>query len=322
MPKQNKAQNTGRLGERWFPQQLPANWIFQPPREDIGIDGVVVICEDSPSNGLEFHVQIKSSEEWKVHNESILLRVKKHNLNYWLAGFNPTLVVLYDTSRNIGWYSWVNQLIAEDISALKGESKTVLLSIPINRKLDASIWNIISRQLHALHQRIAKRIIVTNMALPVMETTRWLMQSLRLIDICAHNWPEDLKDFNKKMNINDLNCRNDLDECNELVDTEITAHKEIAQALFELDRKLNEAGIPNTGAKDAAQKYCDVCARFIKDFHKYIEHSGSGFQTQVDVKAMFGYRNQAVREVTQIVSNLSSLSLSIVHDNKASPEKW
>jgi len=321
MPKQKKAQNTGRLGERWFPQQLPANWIFQPPREDIGIDGVVVICEDSPSNGLEFRVQIKSSEEWKIHKESILLRVRKDNLNYWLVGFNPTLIVLYDTSKNIGWCSWVNQLIAEDISVLKGESKTILLRVPVDQRLDASIWNIISRQLYALHQRIAKRIIVTGMALPVIETTHRLMQSLHLIDICAHNWPEDLKDFNEKMDINDLNTRNNLDKCNDLVDAEITAHKEIAQALFELDRKLNEAGIPSTGAKNAAQKYCDVCAKFIKDFHKYIEHSGSGFQTQVDVKAMFGYRNQAVREVTQIVGNLSSLSLSIVHENKVFLEK-
>src|SRR5262245_42277159 len=36
MPRQKKAQETGRLGERWFPQQLPANWIFQPPHEDVG----------------------------------------------------------------------------------------------------------------------------------------------------------------------------------------------------------------------------------------------------------------------------------------------
>lgn len=321
MPKQNKAQNTGRLGERWFPQQLPANWIFQPPHEDIGIDGVVVICEDSPSNGLEFRVQIKSSKDWEIHKESILLRVKKGNLKYWLTGFNPTLVVLYDTTKKIGWYSWVNQLIAEDISALNAKSKTVLLRIPVDNIIDASIWNIISRQLHALHQRIVKRIIVTNMALPVLKTIHSLMQSLRLIDMCAFNWPEDLKDFNHKMDINDLNARNDLDKCNELVDAEITAHKEIAQALFELDQELNEAGIPSTGAKDAALKYCDVCARFIKDFHKYIEHSGPGFQTQVDVKSMFGYRSQAVREVTQVVCNLSSLSLSIVRENKNSPEK-
>lgn len=320
MPKQNKAQNIGRLGERWFPQQLPANWIFQPPHEDIGIDGVVVICEDSPSNGLEFRVQIKSSKNWEINEESILIRVKKDNLKYWLTGFNPTLLVLYDTTKNIGWYSWVNQLIAEDISSLHSQSKSVLLRIPSGKVLDASIWNIVSLQLHALHHRIAKRLIVTNMALPVIRTIHSLTQSLRLIDLCGYNWPEDLKDFDN-ININDLNARKDLDKCNELVDAEITAHKEIAQTLFELDKDLTEAGIPKTGAKDAALKYCEVCARFIKNFHEYLDYSGPGFQTQVDVKSMFGYRSQAVREVTQIVHNLSSLTLSIVRENTAAQQE-
>jgi len=316
MPKQNKAQNIGRLGERWFPHQLPANWIFQPPLEDVGIDGVIVICEDGPSNGLEFRVQIKSSEHWKIQKGSILLRVKRNNLNYWLSGFNPTLIVLYESSNNIGWYSWVNQLIAEDLSALKGKSETILLRIPFDKRLNASSWNIISRQLHTFHLRVTKNIIATGMALPVIETTHLLMQSLKLIDLCAYNWPEDLKDFNKKMDINDLNARNDIEECSHLVDAEITAHKEIAQALFQLDQKLNEVGIPDTGVKDAAQKYCEVCARFVDDFHKFVEHSGPGFHLNVNVKAMFEYRVQAVREVTQIVGKLSSLSLSIVHENQ------
>ena len=316
MPKQNKAQHTGRLGERWFAQQLPADWIFQPPHEDIGIDGVVVICEDSPSNGLEFRVQIKSSVKWKFSEESILLRVKRNNLNYWLSGFNPTLIALYDTTNNIGWCSWINQIISDDISALKGNTKTITLRIPTSQRLDASIWDKISRQLYSLNQRISKRIAVSGMTLPVLEATHNLMQSLNLIDICAYNWPEDLKDFSNKLDINDLNARIDNDKCRDLVDAETTAHKEIVQALLELDRKLNEAHIPSTGVKSAAQKYCDICAKFIRNFHKYIE-CDAGVQIHVNVKAMFEYRNQAVREVTQIVGRLSSLSLSIVRENNA-----
>jgi hypothetical protein len=82
---QNKAQQIGRAGVRWFAQrpttqQLPTNWIIQPPHEDVGINGVVVISENSPSNGLEFRVQIKSSLSWNSSADSISLRVKGHGV--------------------------------------------------------------------------------------------------------------------------------------------------------------------------------------------------------------------------------------------------
>jgi len=316
MPKQNKAQHTGRLGERWFAQQLPADWIFQPPHEDIGVDGVVVICEDSPSNGLEFRVQIKSSTKWKFSEEEILLRVKRSNLNYWLTGFNPTLIALYDTTNKIGWCSWINQIVFDDISILEGNSKTITLRIPTSQKLNDSTWDKLSRQLYSLNKSIAKRVVVSHMALPVLEATHSLMQSLCLIDLCAFNWPEDLKDFSNKLDTNDLNARIDNGKIRDLVDAETTAHKEIVQTLLELDRKLNEAHIPSTGVKCAAQKYSDICAEFIDNFHRYIEVD-TGVQIHVNVQAMFEYRNKAVREVTQIVGRLSSLSLSIARENKA-----
>jgi len=316
MLKQNKAQKTGRLGERWFAHQLPAEWIFQPPHEDVGIDGVVVISEDSPSNGLEFRVQIKSSLGWKFSEESIVVRVKRDNLIYWLTGFNPTLLVLYDTVKNIGYCSWINQIVFDDISILEGNNKTVTLRIPISQTIDTTIWDKLSRQLCSLHRRIGKHLAVSGMAVPVLKAIHSLMQSLYLIDLCAFNWPEDLKGFNNMLEIKDLNERTDNDKIRDLVDAETTAHKEIAQALLKLDQQLTEAKIPNTGAKIAALKYIDICSKFIGNFHRHIELN-KGVQINVNVQAMFEYRAQAVREVTQVVSRLSSLALSVVRESNA-----
>jgi hypothetical protein len=301
MPRQNKAQETGRLGERWFPQQLPANWIFQPPHEDVGIDGVVVICDDSPSNGLEFRVQIKSSERWEIQDESVLVRVKRESLIYWLAGFSPTLLVLYETASNTGWCAWVNQVIAEDISALKGEAKTISLRVPVAHTLHASIWEPLSRQLHALNLRIAKRIIVAGAALPVLEATRSLMQSLHLIDLCANGRQEDSDDVPQT----------------DLVNAEITAHKEIVEALLKLDRELSDARASIIGIKDSAKRYSDNCAKFIVDFHGFVKHSGPGFTTKIDIRAMIDYRAEAMRAVTQIVGKLSALSLDVARESAA-----
>lgn len=311
MPKQNKAQKIGRLGERWFAQQLPADWIFQPPHEDVGIDGVVVISEDSPSNGLEFRVQIKSSSGWKFSQESIVVRVKKDNLIYWLTGFNPTLLVLYDTVEDKGYCSWINQIVFDDISILEGNNKTIKLRIPISQTLDTTTWEKISRELFSLNRRVGRQLAVSGMAVPVLEAIHGLMQSLYLIDLCAFNWPEDLKGFNNLLDIKLLNKRIDNDKIRDLVDAETTAHKEIAQALLKLDQQFTEAKIPNTGARIAAQKYIDVCSKFIGNFNSYVELN-KGVQMNVNVQAMFEYRTQAVREVTQIVSRLSSLALSVV----------
>lgn len=295
MPRQNKGQETGRLGERWFPQQLPANWIFQPPHEDVGVDGVVVICDDSPSNGLEFRVQIKSSERWNVQDEHLVVRVKRESLTYWLSGFSPTLLVLYEIASNTGWCTWVNQIIVDDISLLKGNTKLVSLQVPVTHRLDASIWKPLSRQLHALNLRIAKRIMVAGAALPVLEATHSLMQGLHLIDLCANGRQGD----------------SDRLPLSELVDAEMTAHKEIVLTLCKLDNDLRNAGASIIGVKDAAQRYSDDCAKFVADFPEFVKRSDRGFATQVNLQALIDFRPQAMRAVTQIVGKLSAISLDI-----------
>lgn len=314
MLKQTNAQKIGRMGERWFPQQLPTDWIFQPPNEDIGVDGVVVVCDNSRSNGLEFRVQIKSSENWEIKNESILIRVNRSNLEYWLSGFSPTLIVLYDSSNNVGWYSWVNQLIAEDISVLKNKSKSILLKIPLNQKIETCIWDRISRQVLSLYLSISKKIGFAGMAVPIMKTTQHLTQSLYLIDLCSHNWPEDYINLIYKKRVDLLNAHKDGQLIRDLVDAETTAHKEIAMALIELDKQLASVSLPLTGAKEAGKKYSEICSRFITDFDKYVRYSGPGFKFSVDIVSMVKFRAQAIREVINIVNKLMTLTLSITEE--------
>lgn len=316
MIEQTSAQKTGRMGERWFPQQLPADWIFQPPHEDIGIDGVVIVCDKSRSNGLEFRVQIKSSENWKIKNNSISIRVKRSNLEYWLSGFSPTLIVLYDSLNNVGWYSWVSQLIGADVSILRSKSKSITLKVPLNQKIESCIWDRISRQLLSLYLNVSKKMGFAGMAVPVMKTTQHLTQSLYLIDLCSHNWPDDFIDLINKGSIDLLNAYKDEQLIRDLVDAETTAHKEIAVALIELDRQLSSASLPLTGAKEAGKKYTKICLRFITDFDKYIRHSGPGFKFNVDIVSMIKFRDQAIREVINIINKLMSLTLSITQDNK------
>ncbi len=45
-------------GELWFASQLPRGWDWQPPRRDLGKDGLVVVRDDSELHNLEFAIQV------------------------------------------------------------------------------------------------------------------------------------------------------------------------------------------------------------------------------------------------------------------------
>lgn len=126
MIKQTEAQNIGRAGERWFRGLLPCEWIFQKPEEDIGIDGKIIIGTDQATGSCEFGVQIKASKNWQIKDKDISVEgIKIDSLLFRGSRPYPTLLVIYDVSRNIGYYGWVFDLIHQPIE----------LAVPFLRKL-------------------------------------------------------------------------------------------------------------------------------------------------------------------------------------------
>jgi hypothetical protein len=116
MVKQTEAQHKGRAGERWFLSLLPPEWIFQKPEEDIGIDGKVIIGTHESTGGFEFGVQIKASKNWQVKDGEISVEgIKSDTFLFWGSRPFPTILCLYDISKNIGYYGWVFDLINQPI---------------------------------------------------------------------------------------------------------------------------------------------------------------------------------------------------------------
>jgi len=314
MPKQSLAQKIGRIGERWFENQLPSDWIFQYPSEDVGIDGQVIICDNSLSNGLEFRVQIKTSNQFTKKDDFIHFRVSKRDLTYWLKGLTPTLICLYETSTLTGWYSWINQVIVEQLSKINDSSKSILIKLSVSKKLDHKQWDKISNQVYSINKNIGSNLILAGMAYPVLKAIEKLMGSLELIEICKHIWTTQIlsnkisiKEFLKKSS----NCQ--LKKVNDYLDAELTAHKEIATTLYELERKLEIAQVPSIGLKEAGDKYCEICTKFVSNFNQFITSNGSGFKLlKIDIEALFTFREKANREVIQLVNRLVKLTSSLI----------
>lgn len=148
MPHQTISNEIGRQGERWFLAQLPDNWVLQRPTEDVGVDGNIVICEEGELNGFEFRVQVKSTENFHLQDDLIVLSgVNRSSFIYWLTGPIPTLIVAYESSSKNGYAYWVNKLPRQNADLLTTTSNTVTLKIPTAYKVERDLWVSIKKDL-------------------------------------------------------------------------------------------------------------------------------------------------------------------------------
>ena len=148
MPRQTVSNEIGRKGERWFEAQLPYNWIFQRPTEDVGIDAYIVICDNTDLNGIEFKVQIKSSGAFYREQQHIILNgITRSAFNFWLAGFIPTLLIVYNATVNEGYFYWINKYVSHNTAVLQGHTQTLTLKIPMQHQVCHHNWDIIRTDL-------------------------------------------------------------------------------------------------------------------------------------------------------------------------------
>ena len=132
------ARNSGHInaavgdhGEVWLASQLPLGWIWQPPRLDLGKDGLIVIRDNSDLHNLEFAVQIKSSQRISSSNKHVIVRgVSRSSVQYWFASPLPTLVVAVDVSNHKAWYAWHLDLFDSPTELFNNKSKEISIGIP------------------------------------------------------------------------------------------------------------------------------------------------------------------------------------------------
>ncbi|HUP60478.1 MAG TPA: DUF4365 domain-containing protein [Thermoanaerobaculia bacterium] len=183
MRKQSPAQVQGRDGERWFQRLLPAEWLFQRPSEDFGLDGTVVIGVAGYVTHLEFGVQIKSGGRWKVHDGHYLVPgVKVDAIRNWVLHLLPTLFVVYDRTAEMGCWSWVDDLVSQDEIA-HSASDTVTLRVPRRSLLNESSWLQIQSYVAMHHASILDAGHNLESLRALMQVVRALVRSLQLLQL-------------------------------------------------------------------------------------------------------------------------------------------
>jgi hypothetical protein len=239
MPKQTRSQTIGREGEKWFEAQLPPSWIPQRPTEDVGVDVLVVICEDNALNGLEFRVQIKSTSTWRIRDQHILLPFARHSLIDLIQGFTPALLVTYESSTKRGFCFWMNQIVGKDFSLLNPRRKSVTLSIPMTRPVAGDLWPRLGQEVRGLSAAVGRRVALAGRSFRILTFVHAMSEALRNFDFVAHHWAASGENSDEQAAV--------------LHALEVSSHRDVVRAIGELRASLPPEFNPIVGLDDFAE---------------------------------------------------------------------
>lgn len=181
------AENTGHInaaigdrGEVWLASQLPLGWVWQPPRLDLGKDGLIVIRDDSDLHNLEFAIQVKSSQKISFSKKHVVIRgVSKSSVRYWFASPLPTLIVAVDISRQKAWYAWHLDLFNSPADLFNNKSKEISIRIPKSNLLNNEAWGRIRDNLKNHFLELQEALTTKTIAVRVVASINVMTVALR-----------------------------------------------------------------------------------------------------------------------------------------------
>ena len=172
----------GDKGELWFASRLPEGWIWQPPRKDLGKDGLVVIRDGSELQNLEFSVQVKATCRQQKANKALRSNVSRSSVLYWMAGAYPTLIVAVDLANDRAWYLWHYDAF-DTIEEIQEANRNALpVSVPrgADNELNIDGWNNIRAEIQRCYKRLYN-------SMSKGESFVWIVAATRIICGAARN---------------------------------------------------------------------------------------------------------------------------------------
>lgn len=188
MPYQSEAQIIGDEGENWFVSQLPQGWLLQPPKRDVGVDGVVVICERTDLNGREFRIQVKASKNPTIRDSMIVIsNIKRSTIDYWFLSPLPTLIVAYDATSKQGYFRWHADLYDEIRESLANHNiEELSIRVPTSNSIDEGGWQTIRENLRWHYRNLKEALLAARDAKSLLPTIHNLAAAARQLNSIDH----------------------------------------------------------------------------------------------------------------------------------------
>lgn len=255
MIRQTKSQILGRKGERWFESLVPSNWIYQLPREDIGIDGHITIGSDTHTGGLDFNVQVKAKSKYPIKDGCITFsEIKRETSIYLGSRMRPTLYIFYDAELNRGYYSWHLEMFEDINDLLFMKKKSLTVKIPASNILDDMIWTTIESYVLEFYEQLDSSLFLINTIERILPTVHALSRGLNILYLCEFS--DDPADENE------LNAKRI---------SEMAAHKENIRTLVNLKNQFDKMTIPIKGIEQSISDYIAELRLFVNGVDEFLE---------------------------------------------------
>ncbi len=257
------------------------------PSEDIGIDGTIIICDDSPLNGTEFRVQIKASKRFNNSEHLKIYKIKRSTLIYWLSGFTPTLLVAYDVSKDEGYYYWTNKLIAENNNPINDTRKEIILTIPKIYKIDSNCWDDIKNDLNELKISIINVFRDQSVLLPYLYELTQIIKRLNYSDTVRKIDGSPLTD----------------DDLRFLWEMEFSCHRQFVITIEEILTNIKEGSPSELYIKNVITVYKEICNSFCVNFDEALYHWTKELQIGVKPKIMKNERHNLMGMMINLINS-------------------
>lgn len=133
-PTRTNTHNLETLSERFFQNALPRNWVAQRLSNDYGVDLKVDIFEGTQATGLEFLVQLKSSER-ASESQMERIRLELKTYNHLANKLQVVMLVKYVEELNEAYW-----LLLLDVPPPKQGRKTFTVHLPKENTLSTIPW--------------------------------------------------------------------------------------------------------------------------------------------------------------------------------------
>lgn len=136
-PERHNNHTLEQKSETFFLHHLPQDWTVTTPKKDYGQDLNLEICEDGQYRGLDLIVQLKSSSDSDILNETERQQLKVSTYNYLWDNLRVVLLVKFIESENEAY--WI--LLKDVVPPANPEQENFTIYFPRQNKLSEINWN-------------------------------------------------------------------------------------------------------------------------------------------------------------------------------------
>lgn len=119
----------------FFRQNLPEDWNVNSIYRDYGQDLNIEISEEGQYRGLEFVVQLKSSNEPTGNEETETLTLRVSTYNYLWDNLRVVMLIKYVQSENEAYW-----FLLKDVPEPNQENETFTVRVPKGNLLSSMDW--------------------------------------------------------------------------------------------------------------------------------------------------------------------------------------